>query len=888
MQIAKEYVLVIVWEILFSDKMSYRLTGVRQIQTQVKKEKTGISRKNGMVQRISEQLTNDGADLGNKGKFLCVMHNAGFHVPDGIIIDKTEYENFIRVNGIAEQISLHLSELKANNVADKSSAITALFEHTKLTEDVLQWLRIFIKDERKYAVRSSGTKEDLEEFSFAGQYQTFLNTEGVDHIQQAVIDCYKSMFTEVCLNYLVNNRIDWSELAMSVVVQEMVDSEYSGICFSLNPVTGKDTEMSIEVAAGLGENIVSGKVAPEQYYYDWYAKTCHFEESNHIWTEDKVKEYGEIFLKVQLLFGYPCDMEFAVKDGQLYLLQARRITKINYAGLQDIWTTADFKDGGVSASVCTPYMWSLYEYIWEFTLRKYLIDGKILTEQETDKKLGEMFYGRCYWNLSVVKLAMSKIIGYKEREFDSEYGIRITYEGDGATTGLTPGTLLAIARMFFAQKRILKERNRNCESYKKDLLEKYESYKKQYDEKTIGDIKKVWYDLTRKTYLQSEATYFWQIFINTIHQSLYKDSLLKYVSESEYLTLLGAIDNISHLLPFYDMWDISRAIRGDEDLLNCWQSVDVKDLNDAFRNGEDKYGLSFVRKLVDTYGYHSDKELDVTYPCYYEDATPMLGSIRDMLALSDEFSPMEDKKRGEAAYKAILDKIRQNVSKSKYRKIETKIMNMRKMLWWREEYRDISTRFYYIIRVYTMELAKALTAEGVLDREDDIWFTRVSDLWDYLDGKLATEDLQQSVRRKCEYYNAFRNYMSENEIGGAFGEAVADCKTADGQIKGLGANSGRITGTARVIEDFSQIGRLQENDILVTRFTDTGWTPKFAILSGIVTEYGGILCHAAIVSREYGIPAIVSCHDAMKKIKDGDTITIDGSTGVVTVQEQNR
>lgn len=838
-----------------------------------------------MLQRISEQFINNGADLGNKGKFLCVMHNAGFNVPDGIIIDKTEYENFIRANGISEQISRHLSELKADNVADKSTAIIALFENAKLTEEVLQSLSALLKDGQKYAVRSSGTKEDLEEFSFAGQYQTFLNVSGTADMEQAVIDCYKSMFTEVCLNYLVNNRIDCSDLAMSVVVQEMVDSEYSGICFSLNPITGKDTEMSIEVAVGLGENIVSGKVAPEQYYYDWYTKTCHFDESNHIWTENTVKEFGEIFLKVQLLFGYPCDMEFAVKDGQLYLLQARRITKINYGGVQDIWSTADFKDGGVSASVCTPYMWSLYEYIWEFTLRKFLLDGKILTEKETDKKLGDMFYGRCYWNLSVVKLAMSKIIGYKEREFDSEYGIRITYEGDGATTGLTPGTIFAIARMFFAQKKILKERNDNSELYKKDLLEKYESYKKQYDEHNIEDIKKVWYDLTRKTYLQSEATYFWQIFINTIHQSLYKDSLLKYVSESEYLTLLGAIDNISHLLPFYDMWDISRNIREDEDLLKCWQSVGVKDLNDAFQKGEDKYGLSLVRKLVDTYGYHSDKELDVTYPCYYEDATPMLGSIRDMLALSDEFSPMEDKKRGEAAYKAILDKIRQNVSRRKYRKIETKIMNMRKMLWWREEYRDISTRFYYIIRIYTMELAKQLVKENVLKDVEDIWFTRVSDLWDYLDGKLTAEELQQTIVSKREYYNAFRNYMSENEIGGVFGEALAETKISDGQIKGLGANSGRITGTARVIEDFSQIGRLQEKDILVTRFTDTGWTPKFAILSGIVTEYGGILCHAAIVSREYGIPAIVSCHDAMKKIKDGDTITIDGSTGVVSVQE---
>ena len=121
--------------------------------------------------------------------------------------------------------------------------------------------------------------------------------------------------------------------------------------------------------------------------------------------------------------------------------------------------------------------------------------------------------------------------------------------------------------------------------------------------------------------------------------------------------------------------------------------------------------------------------------------------------------------------------------------------------------------------------------------------------------------------------------MSENEIGSVF--SSGEHKDKISSLKGLGANNGTVTATARVIESFEEIDRLQEGDILVTKFTDTGWTPKFAILSGIVTEYGGILCHAAIVSREYGIPAIVSCTGVMNEIKDGETITINGSTGEI-------
>lgn len=850
-----------------------------------------------MLQRISKPLTDQGQGLGNKGKFLCVLKQAGFAVPDGVILDRDEYNDFLETNGIAQAVESLLRSLRKENVDSVGEMLRDLFGRTHLSKETLERLQKELKADVCYAVRSSASKEDLPDYSFAGQYESYLNVKGIKEIEKAVIDCYQSMFSPVSLGYLVNHGIGAEGLSMSVVIQEMVQAQISGVCFTVNPLTGNDREMFIEAAEGLGDHLVSGKVTPEQYYYNWYDKKGHFDQGNHLLSTDELSELGETFLRVQLLFGYPCDIEFALEGGRLYILQARGITKINYGGLDDIWTTADFKDGGVSASVCTPYMWSLYEYIWEFSLRKFLLDSRILTESDLDRKLGEMFYGRCYWNLSVVKLAMSKVIGYKEREFDSEYGIKITYEGDGHVTRLTPESFADIARMFFAQTRILRERNLNCEKYKEDLLKKYFRYKKMYDNDAVKDIEKTWYRLTRKSYLRSETTYFWQIFINTIHQSIYKDSLLKYVTESEYLTLLGAIDNISHLLPFYEMWDISRQIRSDSDSLHFWQEKSVEELSEYLTDGniseentpqtEGSYCMDRVHKLIADYGYHSDKELDVTYPCYYEDVTPMVTGIRDMLSLGDEFSPVEDRKRGVAEYRKILRKIKNKVGSRKFRKIHTKILNMRKMLWWREEYRDISTRFYYLIRVYTLKLAERLVEKGVLAEVEDIWFVRVSVLWDYLDGKTGAEGIREMVARNREYYQAYANYMSENEIGGMFGEEPGTEKIlgkTEGPIKGLGANSGRVTGTARVIEDFSQISRLQKNDILVTRFTDTGWTPKFAILSGIVTEYGGILCHAAIVSREYGIPAIVNCHDAMSKIKDGQTITIDGATGCVTIE----
>ena len=819
--------------------------------------------------------------LGNKGKFLLLMKSKGFNVPNGFVLDSDTYDDTVKANGTDEKIREALKGLTKENVRETSEKISKLFDGLKLPSFIEKEISETASSDKLYAVRSSGTKEDLDEFSFAGQYQTFLNTS-YDNIEEKVIECYKSMFSEIILSYLINRTIDLSDLKMSVVVQEMVDSDLSGICFTIDPVSGNDKTMLIEVSEGLGENIVSGKTVPEQYHFNWYdGKEVDHKEGNKFISSEKVKEYADVFANIQQEFGYPCDIEFAIKNGELFILQSRRITKINYAGINDVWTTADFKDGGVSATVCTPYMWSLYEYIWEYSLRKFIVDSRILKDEELPKKLGEMYYGRCYWNLSAVKKTMEQIVGYKEREFDSEYGISGNYEGDGKVTGATPKVLFHMIPIIVKQKSLLDDRKKNSERYKQELLDLYYDYKDKFDNNKIEDITKSFTKITKETYLRSETTYFWQIFINTIHQSLYKDSLLKYVSESEYLSLLANIDNISHLLPFYDMWDITRKIRNNEEDVNFWKDNSASDI--AKNIDQDNHQMPLVKKLISDYGYHSDKELDITYPCYYEEPEVLISMVKDMALLDDSFSPLEDKERGNKVHEKIMKGLEEKVSSSEYKKISDKISNMRKMLWWREEFRDVSTRFYYMLRMYTMEYAKKLEKDGVLNKWEDVWFLKVGNLWDFIDGKKTKEDLNDLIVRNKFYYNAYRNYISDNEIGHDF--QILKGSESKNTIKGLGANNGKITAVARVIEDFTKIDRLQQGDILVTRFTDTGWTPKFAILSGIVTEYGGILCHAAIVSREYGIPAIVCCKDAMSKIRDGQIISIDGSTGTVTISD---
>jgi phosphohistidine swiveling domain-containing protein len=455
-------------------------------------------------------------------------------------------------------------------------------------------------------------------------------------------------------------------------------------------------------------------------------------------------------------------------------------------------------------------------------------------------KLGDMFYGRPYWNLSITKLAMAQVPGYKEREFDNDLGIAPTYEGDGVTTTFTPKSLITALRVYLKNRSLVRSRLATNQRTKQQLIGIY-----QQRLRSVNDSADSWKELIFSDYLLSEGTYFHQIFINIVAQSIYKESILKTTSKEDYLKLLMGLKDISHLRPYQMIWRLSRKV-----------GITDEDIN------------GFIAE----FGYHSDKELDVSYPHFAQEPASVRRMIEDASRLPDKYAPSREAQRQQQEYKTVLSALPKKLQKS--------VSEMRKLLWWREEFRDISTRYYYLVRLYTLELAKSLHKRGVISEIDDIWFAKIIDIKRYLEGQITEIDLRAIINKNQDYYASFRNYNPENEIGRVFNSTRIDSQEHAG-LGGLGCSDGVVTGTARVVENIAHINDIQPGDILVTKFTDTGWTSKFSILSGVVTEYGGILCHAAIVSREYGIPCVVCATDIMKQVKNGDEITINGATGEI-------
>ena len=359
-----------------------------------------------MIVKIDDDIFSE--LIGNKAKSLQLMKKNGFCVPNGFILDKNTFKEIIEYNKVQEKIQYLLKNIKSENIKQSSIELCTIIKNLIIPENISNEIANKLLSDKKYAVRSSGIKEDLDNFSFAGQYDTFLNIDKEDEVLKAILDCYKSMYSEGILSYCFDNNVDFDDYTMAVIIQEMVNSKKSGVAFTINPLTGIDKEFLIEIAEGLGENIVSGKVVPENYTYNWCEEKYEYDISNKLLNKDELEELCSKLLEIQMFFGYPVDVEFAYESKKLYILQARAITKIMYHEIKDQWSTADFKDGGVSATVCKQYMWSLYEYIWETTLKKFIIDSKILKENGF-RKLGDMFYGRPYWNMSIVKKAMSRV-----------------------------------------------------------------------------------------------------------------------------------------------------------------------------------------------------------------------------------------------------------------------------------------------------------------------------------------------------------------------------------------------------------------------------------------------------------------------------------------------
>ncbi len=300
--------------------------------------------------------------LGGKGRSLARLAAAGLAVPGGFHVTASAYRRYIDENKLQARIlDLAKPEITGRTLSfDSASAgIQALFEEAEppavIVSEIREAYAVLGGNGPALAVRSSANAEDLPDMSFAGQQDTYLNVRGEEALIAAVRDCWSSLWTSRAISYRHQMGVDQNAVAMAVVVQLMVPSDVSGVLFTVNPATGERSEMIVNASFGLGEAVVGGQVTPDTYIVDRESLTpkktmigtkeqkivCdgdlgtrleHIAESERIQSslsEKALEELASRALEIEQLFnGVPQDIEWAISDGKLWLLQSRPITNL--------------------------------------------------------------------------------------------------------------------------------------------------------------------------------------------------------------------------------------------------------------------------------------------------------------------------------------------------------------------------------------------------------------------------------------------------------------------------------------------------------------------------------------------------------------------------------
>ena len=330
------------------------------------------------VKFFKEIHKQDIPSAGGKGANLGEMYNAGFPVPPGFVITSNAYKDFIEVTGIKKEMKEILQKIDYNNydtIAKAAKDIQTLIKSEEIPKEIRLEIKAAYdsmyktsfelpKKARDYinairtppfvAVRSSATAEDLPTASFAGQQETYTNVKGDENVIEAVQKCWASLFTPRAIFYRHKNNFDHFKVLIAVIVEKMVNSDASGVAFTVDPVSENPNLMVIEAGFGLGEAMVGGEVTPDHYIIDkrdfrivskkinkkdfmiirdpsGHNKKVYLDEktaNSQVLTDSQIIELARIIKRIEDHYHFPQDIEWAREGTKLYIVQSRPITTL--------------------------------------------------------------------------------------------------------------------------------------------------------------------------------------------------------------------------------------------------------------------------------------------------------------------------------------------------------------------------------------------------------------------------------------------------------------------------------------------------------------------------------------------------------------------------------
>jgi pyruvate,water dikinase len=774
---------------------------------------------------------------GGKGASLGEMLNAGIPVPDGFVVLSTTFDAFLKEADLIQEIDAILEKVDHKTISSVESAsekIQELIKNADMPESIVTEVLSEFKrlDTEFVAVRSSATAEDGLYHAWAGQLESYLNTTQEDLLEK-VQHCWASLFTPRAIFYRFEKGLHDTHISVAVVVQKMVNSEKSGITFSVHPVTEDRNQLIIEAGLGLGEAIVSGSVTPDSYVVEKEPRNIIDININHqnralyrkpeggndwkdlgdtgkeqVLNQEEILKLSEIILAIEDHYGFPCDIEWAYEGGKFYIVQSRPITTLTGKEFVQLSNVENYLKG---------------------------IDTKHITKQEGN--FSHLIY------MSLMPEVFSPYIS-RYYNFDFEKALFISKPKYGILF-FNMEKYLQVSRVSFDH--FLE--SENLESFKEfaDFTDAGKKIQNLYKETDLFSLIE-----KSETELLKEIRQAYLLYWDILSSSIFSEAVYEDLVKELYLKVGGQEADFSgffskgSLLAFE-----SFALRFDKQLLAyskdkntkeaIWIFADYYDAptekefllkeEQALREkGGEKSILSEINRIETE--INNNKKLQSPY---YQTLSPHLKKLFDYMQLSMET---------------------RDIRKDPLQRIITLISYLAKALLYKQEI-PLELAPFAMYQDFFSETYKESEYKNLLEKRKNsvVLLTALGPKYEFSDPDTAIEQVYAVINK---------------------GDATTE-------IKGNPASKGYVSGRARIILSEVDFHKFESGDILITSMTRPEFVPLMKMAKAVVTDEGGITCHAAIVSRELDIPCVIGTNMATRLLKDGDEIDVDANNGVVRI-----
>ena len=825
--------------------------------------------------------------VGGKALNISQISRKGFVVPEGFCITTRAYDYFMKFNSISEEDTEIYERIRKGVIPPVLAETICNAYYTYLNSGPC-------------AVRSSSPLEDMKSASFAGQYNSFLNIKGDDALLNAVKECWASLWNKSVTEYRKKMGIGNENIKMAVLVQEMVPAEASGVMF-----TGDQT--TVEAVWGLGDILVRGKAIPDRYVIEreglvikekgisqkeimsQISETGVMEVKNvpehlknaPVLDDDCLKELCNLGEKVEELFDCPQDIEWALFNGKMILLQSR---PISVKQEPTVWTRANATD---NLPGYVTYLTRIPENKPDDIVLglRPLLNHFGVKDIPDDIKFREYIYGHGYLNMTAVHKTLGGIPGLSPEVLDQSLGHASEEEASGPKLGfstmmkLLPGTFRVIR--FFLN---LPQRSEEVIPQSMELIGAIEH--KNLQEMNAEELEQLAWEMYERNSQVFQVHSVTALAVFSLFGILQK--LLARIGEegTENLLTVG-LEGMSSSQLGVKMWQIAQSAaespRVSELILS--QGEDV--LEELEQIPEGRVFLTHLDAFMDEYGDRCSQEMELSVPRWKEDPDFVLSMVAHYL--NSDVNPVETMEEQKRMRIEATERILRTISNPLERVLFEKILDKtQQYIVVRENLKTTWMKGLSTMRALYVAIAEDLVRKGIIQNTDEIFYLKVTEVSDIIAGNLKKGQFEDRIEeRKKEKEECGDLEVPEVVIGRPPPiEELEFIVEPREQLEGTGCSYGVVTGKARVIPDPRDCSGFKEGEILVALITDPGWSPLFVTAGGLVMESGGTLSHGVIIAREYGIPAVVGVKNATRIIKTGDTITVDGNKGMVYIRDQ--